>query len=364
MLAGALVWSGWYIRRLLVLTVPAAPEAPPPISSAVVSPLQVHYQLDLPGRGEIFPAMMGDVGHYWPVAVLTISNSSDRALAQDVIAEIPGWSGRFEQTLIIGPGETRKIRLSPELLPQSFALTEIRQATLRVHSSTPGMDDVGYTQTRPVYLHSGSDLYWGTKFENAQFLARWVTPHDPAVLDLVSSARRFVPRGRLPGYEQPARSRAPLDGQVRMQARAVFDALRQSGISYVTSIFTFGNFTEDAQRIRLPRETLGLRNANCIDVSVAFASAIENLGMDPVLVIVPGHAFTGARLGPDSSNILYLDLTVLPNGTFEQAEARAQHYLKTTPADAVIVVDVAATRALGIYPLPDLNSQRAALSRP
>jgi len=98
--------------------------------------------------------------------------------------------------------------------------------------------------------------------------------------------------------------------------------LRQSGIGYVSSIFTFGNFVGQAQRIRFPRETLSLNAANCIDVSVVFASTMENLGMKPVIVILPGHAITGVRLGPDSSDILYLDLTVLPNGTFEQAIAR------------------------------------------
>jgi hypothetical protein len=50
--------------------------------------------------------------------------------------------------------------------------------------------------------------------------------------------------------------------------------------------------------------------------------------------------------------VLYLDLTVLPNGSFEQAEARARRWLAKTPADRVLTVDVAAARALGIYPMP------------
>ena len=57
---------------------------------------------------------------------------------------------------------------------------------------------------------------------------------------------------------------------------AIFQALKRSGVSYVTSIYTFGDFSSDAQRIRLPQETLTLDTANCVDVSVAFAS-----GMDP-----------------------------------------------------------------------------------
>ena len=120
------------------------------------------------------------------------------------------------------------------------------------------------------------------------------------------------------------------------------------GISYVDSMYTFGNFTSQAERVRLPRETLLSSSANCIDVSVAFASAMENLGIDPVFIIVPGHAFTGVRLTPESRKVLYLDLTVLPDGTF----SRADYWLKKTPSAHVLTIDVAAARALGIYPIP------------
>jgi hypothetical protein len=85
---------------------------------------------------------------------------------------------------------------------------------------------------------------------------------------------------------------------------------------------------------------------------VAYASALENLGMKPIIVIVPGHAFVGVRLGPNSSDFLYLDLTVLPRGTFAAAVARAQAWLKRTPQNEVLTVDIGAARALGVYPMP------------
>jgi hypothetical protein len=93
-----------------------------------------------------------------------------------------------------------------------------------------------------------------------------------------------------------------------------------------------------------------------MDISVTFASAIENLGMDPVLVILPGHAFTGVRLGPQSPEILYLDLTVLPKGSFSHAITRANYWLKKTKPDEVLTIDVASARKMGIYPLPSQAS--------
>jgi hypothetical protein len=49
---------------------------------------------------------------------------------------------------------------------------------------------------------------------------------------------------------------------------------------------------------------------------------------------------------------MFLDLTVLPQGSFESAIARAARWRQRTPAAQLLTVDVAAARALGIYPMP------------
>jgi len=351
-LAGSWYYVYQYVSREGMPPPPALPQAMHP-AAGPVSPLQINYKLDLPGRGEIFPALTaGRAADYWPVAVLTISNASDRPLAQTVAAQIPGWSEPAQHSLIIGPHSTRNLQISPELLPQALANQEFRRATLEVRVSSPQGPE-HYFQERPVFLHSAYDLYWGKSFSNAQFIARWVTPHDPAVLRLVAEARRYIRNGRMPGYS--GSDKVNVEPQARAQAAAIFQALKHSGVSYVTSIYTFGDFSSDAQRIRLPQETLTLDTANCIDVSVAFASAVENLGMDPAIVIVPSHAFAGVRLGREAQDWLYLDLTVLPRGTFQQALSRAEHWLKKTPPSQVLMVDVAAARALRIYPIPSLE---------
>jgi hypothetical protein len=319
-------------------------------SSGPASPLQIQYQLNMPGRGEIFPALAGaQAADYWPLATLSIANTATKPVLQIITAEVRGWSAELRLTAVIGPHEVRTFSLDPELLSKTYDNGEIRSATLVVEVQDPATGR-SFAQQRPVFLHSASDLFWGRKFANAQLLARWVTPHDDRVLKLVSESEHFVPGRHLRGYNLVPGIK--LDGQVRAQARAVFEAMRRSGISYVSSIYTFGSYPDETQRIRLPRETLELSNANCIDVSVAFASAMENLGMKPVIVIVPGHAFTGVRMGPNSQEILYLDLTVLPRGTFAAAVARAQAWLKKTPQSEVLTVDIGAARSLGVYPMP------------
>ena len=350
-LAGTLAWGWMFVSKLALKPLPD-PELPAKMqpTSGPASPLQIQYQLNLPGRGEIFPALAGaKAADYWPLATISIANTASKPVLQIISAEVRGWSEQLRQTAVIGPHEVRTFSLDPELLAQAYDNGEMRQATLMVEVQDPSTGRT-FAQQRPVFLHSASDLFWGRKFANAQLLARWVTPHDDRVLQLVSSAERLVPGRHLRGYNIIPGIK--LKTQVRAQARAVFEAMRRSGISYVSSIYTFGNYPNETQRIRLPRETLQLSNANCIDVSVAFASAMENLGMQPVVVIVPGHAFTGVRLGPNSQKILYLDLTVLPQGTFAAAAARAQAWLKKTPQSEVLTVDIGAARSLGVYPMP------------
>jgi hypothetical protein len=90
-----------------------------------------------------------------------------------------------------------------------------------------------------------------------------------------------------------------------------------------------------------------------MDVSVVFASAMENLGMEPVLTLVPGHAIVGVRLGVGARDILYLDLTVLPEGSFDAAEGRGRGWIAKTPEEEQLVIDVSAARVMGLYPLED-----------
>ena len=216
--------------------------------------------------------------------MLSIANTSDKAVLQIISSEVRGWSAELRQTAVIGPHEVRTFSLDPELLAKAYENGEIHPATLVVEVQDP-LTGHTFAQQRPVFIHSASDFFWGRKFANAQLLARWVTPHDDKVLQLVARAERLVPGGRMRGYNLVAG--VDLTAQVRAQAQH-FPAMRRSGISYVSSIYTFGNYPDETERIRLPRETLELSNANCIDVSVAYASALENLGMKPVIVIVPG----------------------------------------------------------------------------
>src|SRR4051794_2357978 len=73
-LAVGLVASWMWFRQLtIVAPQPVAPAITQPkvLTSGPVTPLLLQYKLDLPGRGEIFPALSSEARDYWPVAILT-----------------------------------------------------------------------------------------------------------------------------------------------------------------------------------------------------------------------------------------------------------------------------------------------------
>ncbi|MGZ4854400.1 MAG: hypothetical protein ACXVKH_04145, partial [Candidatus Angelobacter sp.] len=93
-LGGALAWTWIFVTKLALKPLPDPPlPARMQVSSGPASPLQMQYQLNMPGRGEIFPAFAAaHAADYWPVAVLSIANTSNKAVLQIISSEVRGWS--------------------------------------------------------------------------------------------------------------------------------------------------------------------------------------------------------------------------------------------------------------------------------
>lgn len=108
------------------------------------------------------------------------------------------------------------------------------------------------------------------------------------------------------GYQQDA------DG-VLLQVFAIWNVLQQRGVRYSNVTTTSGKVENVyAQQVRFVDQTITSSQANCVDGSVIFASILRQIGIEPVLVLVPGHMFVGFYLKPDDDNSLrFLETTCL-----------------------------------------------------
>lgn len=307
--------------------------------------------------GEIFPAFANYSSLQRPnerqigTFIVTVSNSTDSTLKAKVSVQVPGWSDKEIQNVEVDAGEVRKLLFAPTFLPRLYRNHEIAPATAELQVTDP-IGKPLFTDTASVRLRSADDIYWGKDFKFAPFIASWVTPHDPRVEAVLARAKEFMPARRLPGYEEwksPDQQRA----STFTQAKAIYRALQQSGISYVKSSLTFGRNPDVSERVRLPGESIAQQSANCIDGVVMFASLFENLGMKPVVVLVPGHAYVGVRESEDSDDYLYIETAITGRGaTFENAVRAAERGIAKHDDKDVRRIRIALARDSGIYPMP------------
>jgi hypothetical protein len=318
--------------------------------------LQPSYKITAGIDGEIFPvfanyaSMQRPKERKWGVVAVTITNPTSQALRERIAVSVPGWSDTELQLTDVASGESKTFVFSPTFLERFYANKEIKAATAEVTVSD-GLGREMYRNTVPVRLRSADDIYWGNKFQYAPFIASWITPHDVNVEKILKTAKEFMPGRRLPGYED-WKNQAQQEKSTMLQAKAVYDAIKQQGVSYVKSSMTFGQNTDVSERVRQPRESLEQSSANCIDGAVVFASAFENLAMDPIVVLVPGHAYVGVRIAQGSARYLFVDTALTGRATFETAVKAAEVGLAKYGPSQITRIPVDEARAAGIFPMP------------
>lgn len=314
------------------------------------------YKISVGFDGEVFPvfanysSMLPAQKRDWGLVNVTISNPTDASIRNRIAVRVPGWSDQEIQIVELGAGEVRTFRFSPTFHERLYRNLEIAAATAEVEISTTAGAPV-FETTAQLRLRSADDMYWGSQFKYAPFIASWVTPHDLQVEKVLSQAKEFAPLRRLPGYE-PWKGATEQEKSTSIQAKAIYNAIKRSGLSYVKSSTTFGKNLNVTQRVRMPKESLNQSSANCIDASVMFASLFENLGMDPVVVLVPGHAYVGVRVARGSQRYLFIDVALTGRTTFENAVRSAEAGLAKFGANDITRIPIDQARDQGIYPMP------------
>lgn len=314
------------------------------------------YKIQAGLDGEIYPvfanyaSLQKQTDRSFGVVSVTVSNDSETALRQRIAVKITGWSDQEIQMVELPPGATRTYVFAPSFLPRFYANHEIVAATAEVSVADTAGSSV-YQTTAPVRIRSAEDIYWGDGFKYAPFIASWVTPHDLKLEATLGKATSFVPDHRLPGYES-WKNAEQQEQETYREARAIFMTLKQMGLSYVKSSDTLGGNKSLSERVRKPHVSLVQNSANCIDAAVMYASLFENLGMEPSVVIVPGHAYAGVRVAHGSQKFLFIDVALTGRTTFEAAVASAQRGLAKYDDSSITRVLIPQARAAGIYPMP------------
>jgi hypothetical protein len=199
-----------------------------------------------------------------------------------------------------------------------------------------------------------------------ELLVSFVTPNHPVIMGVLRRVADALEKetgdGALSGYQSRSKAR------VLRSAEALHRAVQSFGIGYAE---VPASFTSVGQKVRLADAVMGEQLGDCVDLTLLFASCLEQMGLRPILVLVEGHAFLavwlieelfpegiiedGARLRNQIAlgNLLPIDATIAVASnqpTFDSAVAAAQALLDNDER-FVVALDVRALRSKYL-PLP------------
>ena len=214
-------------------------------------------------------------------------------------------------------------------LPVFFAdrihtVTELTRAALNTQ-----VDDLDrkteQQNTIPIWLLARTSAYLSVRdpaahcwIDMSPYLAAWVTPNAPEVMEVLRRAADLHSEGQIVGYQVGAKG-------VEEQVRAIYAALKERDIHYVNSVISFGASSgEYMQRVRLPREALENKSANCLDGTILMASLLEAASLNPGIVLIPGHALLAWETNDHSNQWDYLETTMIGTQDFETAQKAGQ----------------------------------------
>jgi hypothetical protein len=159
--------------------------------------------------------------------------------------------------------------------------------------------------------------------DDSRWLASFVLPRDPAVLRIVNAAQRYVtslrddPGAGFDGYQSTDPEADDPDAAVDLQVRGIWSALISDiQLAYINPPPTF---TENAQRLRTPSDTVDGQRGTCIDLALLFAACLEYVDIYPVIFVLKDHAFPGYWRNEESHDRYLKMKAAIPAGRTAQA---------------------------------------------
>lgn len=262
------------------------------------------------------------------------------------------------------PVEVTPIRIivSPDYL---FSLTE--KILGNVHIEIVTESECLYTQDEPIELLA-YDEWTGCLFM-PEIIAAFVTPNSPRVAEVVAKASMFLNKWTdspsFTGYQ----TKNP--NIVKKQIGAIYAALQEENIAYNMPPASYEMM---GQRIRLASTVLEQKSGTCLDLSILFISCLEAIGLNPIIVMIKGHAFAGCwleestfaecveddisaitkRVAGGIDQLCLVECTDFVAGksiSFDKSEKHGNDHLLDNDRFEM-VIDISRCRGSGIRPMP------------
>jgi hypothetical protein len=142
---------------------------------------------------------------------------------------------------------------------------------------------------------------WGGLSALPDMVAAFVQPNEPAVERVLKKAAEVLHKagksGAINGYQEGARRAWEL-------ASAIWNAIGSMGIDYSLPP---ASFEQAGQKVRSPSQIADYGLGTCLDLALFACAALEQAGLNAVLVFTEGHAFPGVWLKAEEFSTSVVD---------------------------------------------------------
>jgi len=355
---------------------PAASPATP--NEETYLPLRTIHARELAAEIEVMPFICYALQHAGvaPIRRITVKNDGSEE-SQNLVVEIAlipddygaPWIGNIAELKAGAIWEARDIAL-PLRLERLRGVQEKERAHVRV--TIRDKDEALYARTQEIAVLAYNEWLFLPEF--LEFTAAFVQPNAPALHPLVEQAAARLEKTTgsraFSGYQRGNRA------HVKHMLTALHETLCQdTPIDYINPP---PSFERTGQKVRLVADTLEQRRGTCLDLALLQAALWEHVGLNPCLILVPGHALLACWMEEtgDRRKVTRLDQatpaaqaiqTALADGRLlpinsveitarrplDEAVANARKILETTLAQhgEVELIDLQASRR-SVTPLP------------
>lgn len=309
-----------------------------------------------------------DFTYMWAARAVA-KNTGDQVLSNYRIrfrvAEMGSW-GSWQRVAKLYPGQTVVDPFFPIFdLEKMMALNGSRPAVIEVEYEYEEADGtkVEESDSFPVQILSRNEVIFSSmkpeqitgfadQFDYAPALfTSMTTPADPVVQQLAGRINGMAAES----YGQSIAASSSDDECVAFMG-ALHHFLQTNHVAYQSPLgmLTQGN---QGQHIKYTRDVMRNRAGTCVDLAVTWASVCEAVGLEPAIVLIPGHAFPAVKL-PESQQWLAIESTML-NATFKDAVTRGNAELAEARKGNHYLVDITEVRKLGILglDLPNVSEE-------
>ncbi|QGZ31214.1 DUF3320 domain-containing protein [Stutzerimonas stutzeri] len=216
---------------------------------------------------------------------------------------------------------------------------------------------------------------WGGLRHIPDMTAAFVQPNDPAVERLLKQTAELL---RLSEKSSSLDGYAGGSKRAWQLASAVWGAVARMKLDYALPP---ASFEYSGQKVRSPSQIADTGLATCMDLTLLFCAALEQIGLNPVIVFTKGHAFAGLWLKPEEFTTALVDdvtavrkrvklqelvlfettlITQNPIPSFSYAAERgAKQIAEDAESDFEMLLDIRRARLQRIKPLASAEAQIA-----